>query len=106
VNAEQFRQLFILPQGEFNNISCFSTLFESKNRLNSPCGNINSCRNCSAFTPRINSGNQFIKALLGVNAEQFRQLFILPQGEFKRFLLSLLLHHQIIFFEFLQISDC
>ncbi|MCC4219892.1 exonuclease subunit SbcC [Staphylococcus saprophyticus] len=37
---------------------------------------------------KINSGNQFIKALLGVNAEQFRQLFILPQGEFKRFLLS------------------
>lgn len=33
-------------------------------------------------------GNNFIKELLGVNAEQFRQLFILPQGEFKRFLLS------------------
>lgn len=37
---------------------------------------------------KINSGNLFIKELLGVNAEQFRQLFILPQGEFKRFLLS------------------
>lgn len=37
---------------------------------------------------KITNGNQFIKELLGVNAEQFRQLFILPQGEFKRFLLS------------------
>ncbi|MDW8570943.1 exonuclease subunit SbcC [Staphylococcus shinii] len=37
---------------------------------------------------KITNGNQFIKGLLGVNAEQFRQLFILPQGEFKRFLLS------------------
>ncbi|WP_436853782.1 exonuclease subunit SbcC [Staphylococcus caeli] len=37
---------------------------------------------------KINNGNQYIKQLLGVNAEQFRQLFILPQGEFKRFLLS------------------
>lgn len=25
---------------------------------------------------------------MGVNAEQFRQLFILPQGEFKKFLQS------------------
>ena len=31
------------------------------------------------------SGTQFIIELLGVNADQFRQLFILPQGEFKRF---------------------
>lgn len=37
---------------------------------------------------KVNAGNQFIKTLLGVNSEQFRQLFILPQGEFKRFLLS------------------
>lgn len=37
---------------------------------------------------KVNAGNQFIRSLLGVNSEQFRQLFILPQGEFKRFLLS------------------
>ena len=37
---------------------------------------------------KINAGNQLLRSLLGVNAEQFRQLFILPQGEFKRFLLS------------------
>lgn len=36
----------------------------------------------------MNQGNQFIVQLLGVNAEQFRQLFILPQGEFKKFLQS------------------
>lgn len=36
----------------------------------------------------VNAGNQFIIDLIGVNAEQFRQLFILPQGEFKKFLLS------------------
>ena len=34
---------------------------------------------------KISVGNQYIKSLLGVNAEQFRQLFILPQGEFKNF---------------------
>ena len=34
---------------------------------------------------KISAGNQYIKSLLGVNAEQFRQLFILPQGEFKKF---------------------
>lgn len=37
---------------------------------------------------KISSGNAFIKSILGVNAEQFRQLFILPQGEFKKFLVS------------------
>ncbi|MBO1199623.1 SMC family ATPase [Staphylococcus simiae] len=37
---------------------------------------------------KVTLGNQFIIDLLGVNADQFRQLFILPQGEFKRFLLS------------------
>lgn len=37
---------------------------------------------------RVNAGNQLIIQLMGVNAEQFRQLFILPQGEFKRFLQS------------------
>ena len=37
---------------------------------------------------RVNAGNQFIVQLMGVNAEQFRQLFILPQGEFKKFLQS------------------
>ena len=37
---------------------------------------------------KITAGNQMLKDLLGVDAEQFRQLFILPQGEFKRFLLS------------------
>ena len=31
----------------------------------------------------VSAGNQFIIDLIGVNAEQFRQLFILPQGEFK-----------------------
>ena len=36
----------------------------------------------------MNAGNQFIVQLMGVNAEQFRQLFILPQGEFKKFLQS------------------
>ncbi len=37
---------------------------------------------------KISSGNAFIKSILGVNADQFRQLFILPQGEFKKFLVS------------------
>lgn len=37
---------------------------------------------------RVNAGNQFITKIMGVNAEQFRQLFILPQGEFKKFLQS------------------
>ena len=32
---------------------------------------------------KVISGTQFI--IEGVNADQFRQLFILPQGEFKRF---------------------
>ncbi|MCU5745583.1 SMC family ATPase [Staphylococcus sp. SQ8-PEA] len=36
----------------------------------------------------IRKGDLFIKELLGVNADQFRQLFILPQGEFKKFLVS------------------
>lgn len=37
---------------------------------------------------KISSGKRYLIDLLGVNVEQFRQLFILPQGEFKRFLLS------------------
>lgn len=37
---------------------------------------------------KVQAGNQFIIDLIGVNAEQFRQLFILPQGEFKKFLIS------------------
>ena len=37
---------------------------------------------------KVNAGNNYIQELLGVNIEQFRQLFILPQGEFKKFLFS------------------
>ena len=37
---------------------------------------------------KVNQGNQFIIQLMGVDANQFRQLFILPQGEFKKFLQS------------------
>ncbi|AYU55160.1 exonuclease subunit SbcC [Staphylococcus debuckii] len=37
---------------------------------------------------KVNDGNNYIQELLGVNIEQFRQLFILPQGEFKKFLFS------------------
>ncbi|MDN8842666.1 hypothetical protein Q0M97_15475, partial [Staphylococcus aureus] len=35
---------------------------------------------------KVISGTQFIIEILGVNADQFLQLFILPQGEYKRFL--------------------
>ncbi|WP_256728399.1 AAA family ATPase, partial [Staphylococcus saccharolyticus] len=34
---------------------------------------------------KVNQGNQFIIQLMGADANQFRQLFILPQGEFKKF---------------------
>lgn len=37
---------------------------------------------------KVTPGTLFITEILGVNANQFRQLFILPQGEFKRFLFS------------------
>ncbi|MGV3127947.1 exonuclease subunit SbcC [Staphylococcus simulans] len=37
---------------------------------------------------RVKQGKTYLKELLGVNASQFRQLFILPQGEFKKFLFS------------------
>ncbi|MGV3064495.1 exonuclease subunit SbcC [Staphylococcus simulans] len=37
---------------------------------------------------RIRQGKEYLIDLLGVNASQFRQLFILPQGEFKKFLFS------------------
>ncbi|MHD0397789.1 exonuclease subunit SbcC [Staphylococcus simulans] len=37
---------------------------------------------------RIRQGKDYLIRLLGVNASQFRQLFILPQGEFKKFLFS------------------
>ncbi|WP_412520531.1 exonuclease subunit SbcC [Staphylococcus simulans] len=37
---------------------------------------------------RIRQGKEYLIRLLGVNASQFRQLFILPQGEFKKFLFS------------------
>src|SRR5699024_4612534 len=37
---------------------------------------------------KVNAGNQCIKALLGVNTKQFRKLFILPKGKFKRYIKS------------------
>lgn len=37
---------------------------------------------------KVTAGNNYIESLLGVDIEQFRQLFILPQGEFKKFLFS------------------
>lgn len=37
---------------------------------------------------KVTAGNNYIEGLLGVDIEQFRQLFILPQGEFKKFLFS------------------
>ncbi|MBI5975923.1 exonuclease subunit SbcC [Staphylococcus canis] len=37
---------------------------------------------------KISSGEQYLLNLLGLKQHQFRQLFILPQGEFKTFLFS------------------
>ena len=37
---------------------------------------------------KITEVNQFVQDLLGVNASQFRQLIILPQGEVQRFLMA------------------
>ncbi|MCG3398647.1 exonuclease subunit SbcC [Staphylococcus massiliensis] len=45
---------------------------------------------------QINKGNAYIQSLLGVDVKQFRQLFILPQGEFKKFLLSKSSEKQVI----------
>lgn len=36
----------------------------------------------------INASNDYIKSLLHMNVKQFRQILILPQGEFKQFLVS------------------
>ncbi|PNZ25062.1 SMC family ATPase [Staphylococcus rostri] len=37
---------------------------------------------------KLNEGKQYLLTLLRLKQDQFRQLFILPQGEFKRFLVS------------------
>ncbi|MCS4485369.1 exonuclease subunit SbcC [Staphylococcus americanisciuri] len=37
---------------------------------------------------KLNEGRQYLLTLLQLKQDQFRQLFILPQGEFKRFLVS------------------
>lgn len=37
---------------------------------------------------KITEVNQFVQDLLGVNASQFRQLIILPQGKVQRFLMA------------------
>uniref|UniRef100_UPI00373504D8 AAA family ATPase n=1 Tax=Staphylococcus hyicus TaxID=1284 RepID=UPI00373504D8 len=37
---------------------------------------------------KINSGNVYLQSLMNLKVDQFRQLFILPQGEFKSFLVS------------------
>ncbi|MCY1029071.1 AAA family ATPase, partial [Mammaliicoccus sciuri] len=39
-------------------------------------------------TKSINTSNDYLKALLHMNVKQFRQILILPQGEFKQFLVS------------------
>lgn len=44
----------------------------------------------------IKAGAKYVESLLGVNINQFRQLFILPQGEFKKFLFSKSLDKQPI----------
>ena len=53
----------------------------------------------------MNQGNQFIVQLLGVNAEQFRQLFILPQGEFKSFFSQIVKTNNRFLELFLKVSD-
>ncbi|WP_152995814.1 AAA family ATPase, partial [Mammaliicoccus sciuri] len=42
----------------------------------------------SLETKSINTSNDYVKALLHMNVKQFRQILILPQGEFKQFLVS------------------
>ncbi|UTI85019.1 AAA family ATPase [Mammaliicoccus sciuri] len=42
----------------------------------------------SLETKSINTSNDYLKALLHMNVKQFRQILILPQGEFKQFLVS------------------
>ncbi|MDP4447826.1 exonuclease subunit SbcC [Staphylococcus hyicus] len=37
---------------------------------------------------KINPGNAYLQSLMNLKVDQFRQLFILPQGEFKSFLVS------------------
>ncbi|PTH74110.1 exonuclease subunit SbcC [Staphylococcus agnetis] len=37
---------------------------------------------------KINAGNAYLQSLMNLKVDQFRQLFILPQGEFKSFLVS------------------
>lgn len=39
-------------------------------------------------TSSINASNDYLKSLLHMNVKQFRQILILPQGEFKQFLVS------------------
>lgn len=39
-------------------------------------------------TKTINTSNDYLKSLLHMNVKQFRQILILPQGEFKQFLVS------------------
>ncbi|MEB7656671.1 SMC family ATPase [Mammaliicoccus vitulinus] len=39
-------------------------------------------------TKSINTSNDYLKQLLHMNVKQFRQILILPQGEFKQFLVS------------------
>lgn len=42
----------------------------------------------SLQTSTINESNQYLNAKLHMNVKQFRQILILPQGEFKQFLIS------------------
>nr|WP_263313381.1 exonuclease subunit SbcC [Mammaliicoccus sp. Marseille-Q6498] len=42
----------------------------------------------SLQTSTINTSNEYLKELLHMNVKQFRQILILPQGEFKQFLVS------------------
>lgn len=37
---------------------------------------------------KVNDANQFIEDLIGINADQFRQIVLLPQGKFREFLES------------------
>src|SRR5699024_4743693 len=42
----------------------------------------------SLQTSTINESNQYLNDILHMNVKQFRQILILPQGEFKQFLIS------------------
>lgn len=90
--TESYVSLDFLQQGDMYRVKRwpkqYGRLKNGKLRANPDSAKLEFYKNNQLLASDLREGNAYITQLLGLDAKQFRQIVLLPQGEFRRFLLS------------------